>query len=59
MGEQKKLNLENITNFYAANAKVKFGKWKNVFFELKKANSNIISIGCLCHILNNAFRNVL
>lgn len=57
--ENNNLNLANVTSFCADNANVNFGYKKSVFVELKKCNPDIIGVGCLCHIINNAFKNAL
>lgn len=57
--EDRKLSLINVTSLSADNANVNFGSRKSVFVEFKKSNPNILGIGCLCHVLNNAFKNGL
>lgn len=56
--EDRMLSLINVTSSCADNANVNFGSKKTVFVELKKSNANIIGIGCLCHVLHNAFKNI-
>ncbi|KAI8117613.1 hypothetical protein CVS40_10527 [Lucilia cuprina] len=57
--EGRNLNLTNVTSFCADNANVNFGCKKSVFVELQKNNPDIIGMGYLCHIINNAFKNGL
>jgi hypothetical protein len=51
------LNPANIISFCGDNASVNFGCHQSVFTELRKQNNDMISMGCLCHVLHNAVKN--
>lgn len=51
------INVNQIIAFGADNSNVNFGRHQSVYTELKKTNSNILGMGCLCHVLSNFIRN--
>ncbi|XP_031327822.1 uncharacterized protein LOC116159067 [Photinus pyralis] len=55
--KEANLNPQNVISYCADNASVNFGKNQSVFVELQKFNSELIDVGCLCHVLNNSIKN--
>jgi hypothetical protein len=51
------LSRTNVTACCANNASVNFGKNRSGGTELRQANSEIISMGCNCHIIHNAIKH--
>lgn len=53
------LNLSKVSAFSADNTNANMGKTRSAFTLLKGDNPHLLKAGCLCHVINNAFRHAM
>lgn len=53
------LSLNNVSAFSADNTNANMGKTRSAFTLLRDENPRMLKAGCLCHVINNAFRHAM
>lgn len=54
-----RLDIKNVSAYYADNASVNFGCKQSVFTKLKTLNSKIVKANCNAHVLHNTLKKLI